>query len=173
MFLLHIVQKRKRSERQRGDLIGCYLWRGNDVLPGEAGGKSSLSSHFLTVWRWRSPAAFAHDEKHDALCDYQLRHIKTAWLNRTFPCILTTYLRVSLCMCVCIHTVEICLIQDLWFDDFLNDILQGHDAHHLVERVTLTLIVNALHDGEVGLACMHSESRISVIFHSKPLAVCR
>lgn len=50
-------------------------------------------------------------------------------------------------------TVQIRLIQDLGFDDLLNDILQGDDAHHLVERVSFPFVVHPLHDGQVGLPC--------------------
>lgn len=48
-------------------------------------------------------------------------------------------------------TVHIRLVQDLRFDDLLNDILQGDQAQHLVEGVTFTLVVHPLHDGQVGL----------------------
>lgn len=47
-------------------------------------------------------------------------------------------------------TVEVRLIQDLRFDDLLDDVLQGDDAHHLVEGVALPLVVHSLHDGQVG-----------------------
>lgn len=50
-------------------------------------------------------------------------------------------------------TVQIRLIQDLGLDDLLNDILQGDNAHHLVERVSFPFIVHPLHDGQVGLSC--------------------
>ncbi len=50
------------------------------------------------------------------------------------------------------HTVEVRLIQDLRLDDLLDDVLQGDDAHDLIERVALALIVHSLHDGEVGLS---------------------
>lgn len=50
-------------------------------------------------------------------------------------------------------TVEVGLVQDLRLYDLLDDVLQGDDAHHLVEGVALALVVHSLHDGEVGLPC--------------------
>lgn len=49
-------------------------------------------------------------------------------------------------------TVQISLIQDLWLDDFFNNILQGDDTQNLIERVSLTLIVHPLNYGQVGFS---------------------
>ncbi|KAG7281992.1 hypothetical protein CRUP_003050 [Coryphaenoides rupestris] len=38
--------------------------------------------------------------------------------------------------------------EDLRFDDFLDDIFQGDDAQHLVERVAFALVVHPLNDGQ-------------------------
>lgn len=49
-------------------------------------------------------------------------------------------------------TVQVSLVQDLWLDDFLNNVLQGDNTQNLVERVSLTLIVHPLNYGQVGFS---------------------
>ncbi len=67
------------------------------------------------------------------------------------------------------HTVEVRLIQDLWLNDLLADVLQGDDAHHLIERVALALVVHSLHNGEVGLACRRALTRSQYHFTQNAL----
>lgn len=50
-------------------------------------------------------------------------------------------------------TVTIRLVQDLRFDDFLNNVLQGDQPQNLVERISFTLIIHLLNDGQVGFTC--------------------
>lgn len=49
-------------------------------------------------------------------------------------------------------TAAVGLVQDLRFDDLLDDIFQGNQAQHLVERVSLPLVVHLLDDGHVRVA---------------------
>ncbi len=51
------------------------------------------------------------------------------------------------------HTVEIRLVQDLRFDDLFNDVLQRDQTQNLVERISFTLVIHLLNDGQVGLTC--------------------
>lgn len=46
-------------------------------------------------------------------------------------------------------TVTIRLVQDLRFDDLLNNVLQRDQPQNLVERISFTLIVHLLNDGQV------------------------
>ena len=48
-------------------------------------------------------------------------------------------------------TVKIGFIQDLRFDDLLDDVFQGDQSQHLVEGISLPLVVHLLDDGQVGL----------------------
>lgn len=49
-------------------------------------------------------------------------------------------------------TVQVSLVQDLRLDDFFDYVLQGDDSQNLVERVSLTLIVDPLNYGHVGFS---------------------
>lgn len=64
------------------------------------------------------------------------------------------------------RTVQVCLIQDLGFDDLLDDVLQGDDAHHFVEGVPLAFIVHPLHDGQVRFSCAR-QAEIHLLGQSK------
>lgn len=58
----------------------------------------------------------------------------------------------SACLCA-LRTVQVRLIHNLRLDDLLDDVLQGDDAHHFVEGVSLAFAVHPLHHSQVGLAC--------------------
>lgn len=55
-----------------------------------------------------------------------------------------------------LHTVQVRLIHNFRFDDLFDDILQGDDAHHFIERVSLTFTVHPLDHGQVGFTCRNS-----------------
>lgn len=58
-----------------------------------------------------------------------------------------------------ILTVQVRLIHYLRLDDLFYDVLQGHDAHHFVEGVSLPLTVDPLHHSQVGFACIHQRRK--------------
>lgn len=58
-------------------------------------------------------------------------------------------------------TVKVWLIQNLWFYYLLDDVLKGDQTQHLVERISLPLIVHFLDNGQVRLSCV--EDRDSLV----------
>lgn len=46
-------------------------------------------------------------------------------------------------------TIKVRFVQYLRLDDLFDDILQGDDAHHLVEGVPFALIIHPLDNGQV------------------------
>lgn len=55
-------------------------------------------------------------------------------------------------------TVKVRFIQDLRFDYLLDDVLQGDQSQHLVERISLPLVVHFLDDGQVGFTWKRERS---------------
>ncbi len=60
-------------------------------------------------------------------------------------------------------TVAIRLVQDLRFDDLLNDVLQRDQTQNLVERISFTLIIHLLNDGQVGVSCEDRERTYALV----------
>lgn len=46
-------------------------------------------------------------------------------------------------------TIKIRFIHNLRFDDFLDDIFQSDDAHDFVERISISFIIDPLHDSQM------------------------
>lgn len=58
-------------------------------------------------------------------------------------------------------TVKVRFIQNLWFYYLLDHVLKGDQPQHLVERISLTLIVHLLDNGQVGFS--YEEERESLV----------
>lgn len=50
-------------------------------------------------------------------------------------------------------TVTVRLVQDLRLDDLLDHVLQRHQTHDLVERISLPFVVHFLDNGQVRFSC--------------------
>lgn len=50
-------------------------------------------------------------------------------------------------------TVKIGLVQNLAFNDLLNDVLKSDQAQNFVERIAISFIVHLLHNGQMGFSC--------------------
>lgn len=132
-WLLPVERKRCVAKRSWGEIFTFISF--SDSL------KMEKSWCFRSWWETRRFVRLSADRADAHTSEHKMRAFKSA-----ASCSLS-------CVFVRIHTVEVGLIQDLGLYYFLNDVLQGDDAHHLVERVAFSFVVHSLHDGEVGLSC--------------------
>lgn len=68
-----------------------------------------------------------------------------------------------------ILTIAIRLIQDLRLDDLFDNIFKGDQAEHLIERVSLSLIIHPLHNGKMRVSWEKTDIVRSEVLHKKSL----
>lgn len=51
------------------------------------------------------------------------------------------------------HTVEVSFIHDFRLDDFFYDIFQRHNPDNFIKWITVSFIINPLHNGQMEGSC--------------------